>query len=302
MKLKTPVLLLIFNRPFQTMRVFEQIKAQQPTRLFIAADGPRSGKPGEDTLCETTRNEVMSAIDWPCEVKTLFRQENLGCGKAVSRALNWFFEQVEEGIILEDDCIPDPTFFSFCTAMLDKYRQDDRVMHIAGSNYQMGNQRGEASYYFSRFAHIWGWSTWRRAWQHYDFTLERYKHASKKGMNRQFLIDIENIHTKRIDTWDIQWFMSVWFNHGYAIIPNTNLITNIGYGKEATHTRSTPEWFRKMVYGSIPDIVHPKEIAIDETADQYSVTNLFNPPYLSYMVRKIVRGTPFLYNLYKRIS
>lgn len=302
MKLETPVLLLIFNRPFQTMRVFEQLKAQQPTRLFIAADGPRPGKPGEDALCDTTRNEVMNAIDWPCEVKTLFREENLGCGKAVSGALNWFFEQVEEGIILEDDCIPDPTFFSFCTAMLDKYRQDGRVLHIAGSNYQMGNQRGEASYYFSRFAHIWGWATWRRAWQHYDFTLERYKHASRKGMNRQFLTDIENIYTKRIDTWDIQWFMSVWFSHGYAIIPNTNLITNIGYGKEATHTRSTPEWFRKMVYGSIPDIVHPKEIAIDETADQYSVTNLFNPPYLSYMVRKIVRSTPFLYNLYKRIS
>ncbi|WP_440133025.1 hypothetical protein [Chitinophaga sancti] len=302
MKLESPVLFLIFNRPFQTMQVFEQIKIQQPARLFIAADGPRPGKPGEAALCHTTRAQVLNAIDWPCEVSTLFRDENLGCGTAVSSAINWFFQQVEEGIILEDDCMPDPTFFTFCTTLLERYRHDERVMHIAGSNYQMGHVRGNASYYFSRFAHIWGWATWRRAWQHYDFSLQRYQHISRKGMNRQFLTDIENIYLNRIDTWDIQWFMSVWFNHGYAITPNTNLITNIGYGKEATHTRATPSWFKKMVYGSIPKIVHPASINIDNAADDYSVTNLFNPPYLSHIVRKIVRGTPFLYNLYKRIS
>ena len=302
MSLQTPILFLIFNRPSQTLQVLEKIREQQPARLFIAADGPRESKPGENFLCEETRKAVLQNIDWPCEVHTLFREENLGCGKAVSSAITWFFEEVEEGIILEDDCIPDPTFFHFCTTLLAYYREDTRIMHIGGTSYQMGIPRGEGSYYFSRYAHIWGWASWRRAWAHYDFTLEKYRKASRKKLNRRFLSDLENVYEQRIDTWDIQWFMSVWFCKGYTIIPQTNLVRNIGYGKDATHTLSIPAWFRKMIYGSIPSMAHPGEIRIDEDADALTTAHLYNSDYLTLIVKKIVKQTPFLYNLYRRIS
>jgi len=287
MRLHTPILLLIFNRPEQTLQVFEQIRLQQPAQLFIAADGPRLNKPGEAEQCEETKKVVLQAIDWECDVRTLFRVNNMGCGKAVSSAIDWFFEQVEEGIILEDDCLPDPTFFSFCTGLLDKYRDDKKVMHISGTNYQMGNIRGDGSYYFSHYAHIWGWASWRRAWQQYDYTLRKYKEHSKEGLNTRLRNDLQAVYDRKIDTWDIQWFMTVWFNKGWVIIPNTNLIRNIGYGKQATHTKHIPAWFKKLTYGSIPVIKHPAFPSINEEADQFSVDTVFRSDYFFY-VKKIV--------------
>lgn len=290
MSLQTPILLLVFNRPEPTMRVFEQIRLQKPAQLFIAADGPRTSKPGEAALCEETKKKLLENIDWPCEVKTLFRTSNLGCGNAVSGAINWFFEQVEEGIILEDDCLPDPTFFSFCTTLLEHYRKNENVLHISGTNYQMGNIRGEASYYFSRYAHIWGWASWRRAWEKYDYTLKQYRTYPKNGLTTQLRDDLEAIYDRKIDTWDIQWFMTVWFNKGLSITPNTNLIRNIGYGKDATHTKHIPAWFRKLRYGSIPQITHPADISFDEKADKFSTDTLFRPDYLLSKVKKVIRS------------
>ncbi|MGF6849123.1 hypothetical protein QFZ51_004358 [Chitinophaga sp. W3I9] len=299
--LQTPVLLLVFNRPEQTLFVFSQIRLLQPEQLFIAADGPRPDRPGEAALCEATRTAVLQGIDWPCKITTLFREHNLGCGKAVSSAIDWFFSQVEEGIILEDDCVPDPTFFSFCTAMLERYRLNNTVMHINGSNYQSGVTRGMASYYFSRYAHVWGWATWRRAWQHYDFSLHRYQHNSRSGLNTFLRAELQSIYDAQTDTWDIQWFMTVWFCKGWVITPNISLVRNIGYGKEATHTRSTPRWFRKIHYGAITDIIHPGENNIDEAADQYTINTLYNSGRLSIRLKKIVKNNRLLYSLYKRI-
>lgn len=301
MRLETPILLLIFNRPEQTMQVFEQIRLQQPAQLFIAADGPRNNKSGEAAACEATKQAVLQGIDWDCDVKTLFRINNLGCGKAVSTAIDWFFEQVEEGIVLEDDCLPDPTFFPFCTSLLERYRNDERILHISGTNYQMGIQRGNASYYFSHYTHIWGWASWRRAWKKYDYTLDRYKETSREGLNTQLKDDLQAIYGRKIDTWDIQWFMTVWFNRGYTIIPNTNLIRNIGYGRLATHTKHIPAWFKKLTYGSIPVITHPALIEIDEEADQFSANTLFKSDYLLNAVRKLVK-TVLPHKLYELIS
>jgi hypothetical protein len=298
----TPVLLLIFNRPNQSLQILESIRQQQPTQLFIAADGPREHKTGEAGLCEETRNTILQGIDWPCEIKTLFRDTNLGCGKAVSGALDWFFSHVEEGIILEDDCLPDPTFFSFCSMMLDRYRTHENILHVGGSNYQMGIHRGDASYYFSQYAHIWGWATWRRAWQHYDFTLLKYQHTPREGFNQRFIMDLEGIYAQKIDTWDIQWFMSVLFCKGLAITPNTNLVRNIGYGKEATHTKTTPAWFRRMVYGTLPDIIHPADIALDQAADAFTVDTIYKTSYLPRMMKKMIKENALLYNIYRRIS
>lgn len=298
----TPILLLIFNRPHQTLRILESIRQQQPTRLFIAADGPRQHKEGEAALCRQTRDLVLQQIDWSCEVHTLFRQYNLGCATAVSSAIDWFFSQVEEGIILEDDCMPDPSFYNFCTTLLEHYRHDTRMMHIGGSNYQAGITRGNASYYFSRYAHIWGWATWRRAWEFYDFTLLRYRDASPEYLPIPFARDLEAFYEQKMDTWDTQWFLSVLFNQGLAITPNTNIIRNIGYGKEATHTKNEPTWFKKMVYGTIKQITHPTEIIVDEEADTYTIDTVFKCSPFVHMVKKIIKNNTLLYNLYKRIS
>ena len=300
--LNTPVLLLVFNRPVQALRVLRAIRQQQPAQLFIAADGPRENKPGEPELCDATRRAVLQHIDWPCEVKTLFRAQNLGCGKAVSSAINWFFEQVEEGIILEDDCVPAPVFFTFCAELLERYRANEKIMHIGGTNYQMGIVRGEASYYFSKYAHIWGWATWKRAWKYYDFTLQRYKHHDISHLAPRFRHDLRTIYEQRIDTWDIQWFMSVLFNEGIAITPNTNLVRNTGYGQDATHTTTQPAWFKRMVYNSITEISHPLTIRTDQAADAYTVRTLYNDNRFSFMVKKIIKSNALLYNLYKRIS
>jgi hypothetical protein len=299
--LHTPILLLVFNRPEQALLIFGQIRLQQPERLFIAADGPRADRPGEAALCETTRTKILNGIDWPCKVETLFRTDNLGCGKAVSGAIDWFFNHVEEGIILEDDCLPDPTFFSFCAAMLEKYRKNKNVMHVNGGNYQGGIQRGDASYYFSRHAHVWGWASWRRAWQHYDFSLQRYKDVSTEGLNTFLKSELQAIYKARIDTWDIQWFMSVWFNKGLVVTPNTSLVKNIGFDKNATHTQSAPPWFNQLQYGKITDITHPESINIDEAADWYSLKILFSPGRFYMAIKKIAQNNTWFYNQCKRI-
>jgi hypothetical protein len=290
MKLQTPILFLIFNRPDQTLLVFEEIRKQQPAKLFIAADGPRFNKPGEAVLCEKAKEAILQRIDWDCEVHTLFREHNLGCGKAVSSAIDWFFDCVEEGIILEDDCLPDPTFFSFCTSLLSHYRTDEKIMHISGTNYQMGIERGDGSYYFSRYTHIWGWASWRRAWKKYDFSMQQYKDKSREGLNTRLRADLAAVCRNEIDAWDIQWFMCVWFNRGWSIIPNTNLVRNIGYGKHATHTIYIPAWFKRLQYGSIPVVRHPSVIEINEAADRYSVNTLFKTGYLLNKVKKLVKS------------
>lgn len=299
--LQTPILFLVFNRLEEVTLVFEQIRQQQPTRLFIAADGPRAAIPGEEALCMATRAYVLEHIDWPCEVKTLFRSTNLGCGKAVSTAIDWFFEEVEEGIILEDDCVPDTTFFSFCTALLERYRDQHHVMHIGGSNFQLGTRRSEASYYFSRHIHVWGWATWRRAWRKYDFSLRPYRQLMKKKNLDPIVKYFLSIFHRHVDTWDIQWVLVVWFNNGCGITPDINLVNNIGYGKNATHTRHVPYWLGKMNYGSIPTVIHPESEAINDVADKFTSDKIFHIGTLPVRIKGALQQVGVLNKIYKRI-
>ena len=239
----TPVLFLIFNRPDNTKKVFEEIRKQKPKYLFIAADGPRPEHAVDYQKCKNTR-EIVSDVDWDCELKTLFREKNLGCKFAVSSAITWFFEQVEEGLIIEDDCLPNPSFFSYCTELLKKHRHDDKIMHISGTNLSDDIKFGDGSYYYSCYPHIWGWATWRRAWGKYD--LELYdKKAYLKLINQTFKYlserifwtsKMESIQSNQIDTWDYQWLFSIWRESGVCLNSNYNLIENIGFGQEATHT------------------------------------------------------------------
>jgi len=244
--LTAPILMVVFNRLETTQRVFAEIRRARPSRLFVAADGPRAGHSGEAEKCAAVRQFVLAHIDWPCEVKTRFLDHNLGCRWGVSSAVNWFFEQVEEGIVLEDDCLPHPDFFRFCQEMLERYRRDTRVMHIGGSNHQHGVRRGDGDYYFSRFVHIWGWASWRRAWSHYDVEMHlldefERRHLiraifSSRNMQTRWLQILHDVRAGRIDTWDFQWNFAVMCQRGLGIIPNLNLIENIGMTTGGTNT------------------------------------------------------------------
>lgn len=242
MPLNTPILFLVFNRPDTTARVFEAIAKQQPKHLFIAADGPRLNKTGEAELCKKVR-EITTNITWPCEVKTLYRNQNLGCKIAVSSAIDWFFSEVEEGIILEDDCLPHPDFFTFCENMLSKFRNRYDIMHINGYApiYQLNTSR------FSNYISIWGWASWKRAWKLYDVNASYYRAFKIQKLLKNifpknyFLIEsfIDNVIKGLYNTWDLQWAIAIHIYFGKSVLPNKNLIQNIGFEGNSTHTKES---------------------------------------------------------------
>ncbi|MBO5724481.1 MAG: nucleotide-diphospho-sugar transferase [Lentisphaeria bacterium] len=247
--MKKPVLFLIFNRPDTTFRVFEAIRQYQPAELFIAADGPRPERAGEKALCDEVRR-VASMVDWECEVHTLFREKNLGCKYAIVEAIDWFFDSVEEGIILEDDCLPCPDFFRFCEEMLVRYRDDEKVMHIGGSNFNYGRFFTEnADYCFSIYTFVWGWATWRRAWKHFEAEMESFPDYCRKNRiceifpgaafkQWRFLRIFRKCYEKKpyfSDVWDYLWTFTLFRKNASGLVPRRNLVTNIGL-EGGTHT------------------------------------------------------------------
>jgi hypothetical protein len=249
--LETPVLFLIFNRPDTTEKVFKEIRKARPKKLFIASDGPRGDKNGEREIVERTRRMVLNMIDWDCEVKKFFRNKNLGCKYAVSGAIDWFFRNVEEGIILEDDCLPSQSFFWYCQELLKKYRTDERVMCISGNCFFDKKRFNEFSYYFFSVPLVWGWATWKRAWGMYDVEMRGYKKFLEKGtirdafpnkMTEEYFKKIfDKTYDKKINTWDYQWSFACLSNNGLVCVPCENLISNIGFSEEATHTKNKPK-------------------------------------------------------------
>lgn len=281
---RSAVLLIAFNRPDTTHRVFDAIKAAKPSRLYFAADGPRPHKPGEAELCEQVRS-IVTQVDWPCEIKMLFRAANLGCKNAVSSAISWFFEHEEEGIVLEDDCLPSLSFFKFCDTMLDKYRFDTRIRHIGGSNLQQGKTWGDGSYYFSNMTHVWGWAGWRRVWNDYDKDLKRYnENEVREQLSKIFIgplvldsweVIFKDTKAGKIDTWDYQLTFINFFNNGLSVIPNKNLISNIGYGNGATHTENTSNRHSAIPLQELDEIVHPTYVLPEKEADMASLSYEF---------------------------
>lgn len=259
---KTAILFVIFNRPDKTAQVFEAIRAMRPEQLFIAADGPRSDKKDDVRLCAEAR-AIVSKIDWSCEVQTDFLEANIGSHKRMASAITWFFQNVQEGIILEDDCLPGEDFFKFCEELLEKYRAQPHIMLISGDNFQDGHMRGlergiiapQQSYYFSQYANIWGWATWRRAWNAYQDDLRDFPAFEKSGRiagilpprrEQHFWIKFfKKIHAGIYPFWDAKWMFSIWNARGICISPNVNLVTNIGHGKGATNT--TDEHSRHII-------------------------------------------------------
>jgi hypothetical protein len=266
--LNTPVLFIVFNRPETTRQVFEAIRKVQPKQLFVAADGPRPDKPGEKEKCEEVR-KIATAVDWDCEVKTLFWDENLGCGKGPATAITWFFENVEQGIILEDDCLPDLTFFSFCEILLDYYKDNEKIMHISGSNIQQGIKRNKFSYYFSAIPHMWGWATWRRAWKKYSY-IPYFKFEEKIYKEEYWRNIFKKIQSGELNTvWDYQWVFTLFRNQGLSIVPDKNLIINIGFGNSATHSTNPPYWYKNVELQKMENISHPTIVSINDKADKF---------------------------------
>lgn len=236
---ETPILFLIFNRPETTMEVFNKIKQVKPSKLYVGADGPRKNRADDRELCQQTR-DILRQINWKCEVHKLFREENLGCAKAISQAVTWFFDNEDMGIILEDDCVPHPDFFPYCQEMLIRYRNEARIMFISGTNFISNIKKPETSYYFSRLADVWGWASWKRAWAKYDLSIQDWPIGSQKLLNDSYfhgfreyreilMYSLDNLYeVENPNTWDYQWAYCILMNDGLCVVPRENLISNIG--------------------------------------------------------------------------
>jgi len=252
-----PVLFLVFNRPEQTDRVFQAIRAAQPARLYVAADGPRNNRDGEAERCEQVR-KIATTVDWPCELFTLFRASNLGCAHAVCQAIQWFFSCEAEGIILEDDCLPDLSFFPYCTQLLERYRIDTRVGQICGFNLLPEYSPLASDYFPSHFGWSWGWASWRRAWEAFDFSMALWGDMKALGLHRQYPFYPERVRLfdgvlsgEIADScWDYQWHCALASQGQLSMVPSVNLVQNIGFTQDATHTQ-TSDARRSRVASSI---------------------------------------------------
>lgn len=283
-QLTTPVAFLIFNRPDTTSRVFEAIRQAKPPKLLVVADGARLDKTGEAEKCAATR-AIINQVDWECEVLTNYADVNLGCRKRVSSGLDWIFEQVEEAIILEDDCLPHPTFFRYCQELLDKYRDDERIMMISGDNFQFGSNRTEYSYYFSRYGHCWGWASWRRAWTKYDNSMQLWQELRDNGWLNEILQNDQVVaYWSRIfqgvydgfSSWDYIWQYILWINRGLTILPNINLVSNIGFGS-GTHTTTDNNKLANMTVEAVKfPLKHPPFVIRNTQADNLTEETIFS--------------------------
>jgi hypothetical protein len=277
-QLTTPVAFIIFNRPDTTARVFEAIRQAQPPKLLVVADGPRGDHPEDVEKCAAAR-AIIERVDWDCEVLRNFAETNMGCKHRVSSGLDWVFETVEEAIILEDDCLPHPTFFRFCEVLLRQYRHDQRVMIISGSNL-LGKWRSNSqSYHFSYYGGIWGWASWRRSWNYFDVNMKGWAIPEVKHRIRDVLCDPEQyqwrkrlfdgVYSGQIDSWDYAWNFARLLQSGLAIVPSLNLIKNIGFGAGATHTSGSGHFASKLsLHSMVFPLKDPPGVTVDRDYDR----------------------------------
>lgn len=280
----TPIAYIVFNRPRHVEQTFEVLRKQRPSKLFIIADGPRSGNPSDPELCTAVR-AIVEQVDWPCEVHHNYADSNMGLKRRVSSGLDWVFSQVERAIVLEDDCVAHPDFFRFCDVLLERYADDDRVSVITGNNFQNGRKRGEAAYYFSKYSHCWGWATWSRAWRHYQgdlpfwpewFQSVAWLENCPDVVERRYWGQIfKRVRAGQIDSWAYPWIVSLWHHGGLTATPNVNLVSNIGFGLDSTHTASADSPLAGMATEPLGEIRHPKFVAQDTEADRYVFDHTF---------------------------
>ena len=300
MNMLLPILFIIFNKSEATKHVFEVIRRQKPRQLFIAADGPRPEKEGETEKCQGVRNWVLHHIDWECEVKTLFRDRNVGCGRGPSEAITWFFEHVEEGIILEDDCLPSESFFLFCAELIDRYRDDSRISIISGNNFQLVQPMlSLEDYYFSVFPSSHGWATWKRAWQGFDYYISSWPRINKRKLAQFLFADERYSHwwvdffdrfyvIRPNDCWDYQFHYHCMVKNQLAVTPKANLVKNIGYGPDATHLQDPDNYFANVSTHDLSfPLNHPAQIVRNCAADVFIQQMLFGTIEVPSTFKKI---------------
>ncbi|HAW52052.1 MAG TPA: hemolytic protein HlpA-like protein [Flavobacteriales bacterium] len=297
-QLKTPVAFIIFNRPDTTERVFAEIAKARPAKLLVIADGPRENRHGEVEKCAAAR-AIVELVDWDCEVLTNFSDKNMGCRERVSSGIDWVFKQVPEAIILEDDCLPDPTFFRFCQELLEFYRDDQRISMISGVNLQLGKRRNDDSYYFSKFGHIWGWASWRDRWaESYDVTMAKWPLIRDGNWLPDMIGSVheatywhkifERVHRGEIDTWDYQWVFANWLEGRISVIPALNMVSNIGFAANATHTTKYSN-LANLARASIAfPLKHPLGVFKNIQADQFCDRNFIRIALIKRIINWIV--------------
>lgn len=302
----TAVLLIVFNRPNATMSLLKAIESVRPRHLMIVADGPRAARADDEEKCRRVR-ELCEQIDWPCVVQRNYSDINLGCRRRVSSGISWAIEQVDRAIILEDDCVPNPSFFRFCDELLERYAEDQRIMAISGNNFQPRQPSGEYSYYFSRYPHCWGWATWRRAWVKYDDEMSHWHDAQRdrsldsilesnrsKGYWSRLFADTK---AGKIDSWAYRWTLSCWFQNGLTVLPDRNLVTNIGFNAEATHTLKVDAKAIFPAYAMPFPLRHPPVVVRSAAADRYTENRMFSGNALKYARFRVGRAAADLKSL-----
>lgn len=285
MALETPVAFLIFKRPDTTEKVFQAIREAKPKKLLVVADGPRN--PEEEAKCQQAR-AIIEKVDWDCEVIKNYSETNLGCQERVSSGLDWVFSKVEEAIILEDDCVPHPDFFPYCEELLAYYKNDTRIMHIGGNNFLCSRANLEYSFYFSCYPHCWGWATWRRAWQYYDGQMnlwplvQNYQSlyevfCSKEEVARRQKL-WEKTYQNEINTWAYRWFFSIRSQNGISILPKENLISNIGFNSEGTHTKNDDSLRANLPTSKLKLPLHHPEFIVRDSEADYNYEKIHHKP------------------------
>ena len=298
----TPILFIVFNRPELTKKGFQSIRRAMPTKLYVASDGPRETSKGEAEIVRSIREYIISSINWDCEVYQFFRKVNVGCGPNVKEAIDWLFANEDEGIIIEDDVIPEPGFYRFCEELLERYRNDERIGMISGNNHVSRWPSGD-SYLFSRYKGCWGWATWRRSWKNMDYEMgwlsskNRNSIIANMGYGEASEVHWRNaiklIKNGAVNAWDWQWYFSLSAQNQVCIFPRYNLVSNIGFGEEATHTSGRP----KNAYVRSQDIefplVHPIGVVAnceyDRLFENLKIRNTAIRRYAPASVKKIVK-------------
>ncbi len=285
MTLPTPILFCIFNRPALTRQVFEAIRHQRPQTLLVVQDGPRADRKGEADLVAETRR-ILEEVDWDCDVRTNFANENLGCKQRMASGISWGFDQFERLIILEDDCLPSESFFGFSESLLNRFDENERVMMISGDNF-LPKSHSPHSYYFSKWTHIWGWASWRRAWRKFDLEMSDWPDVRESAWLESLCCDeaelehwnsiFDRQHAGLIDTWDYSWMYNCWRHNGLTVLPHRNLVTNIGFGDSATHTLDVASPLANMPRREMGPLLHPAQAIRNVDADAYSWSQVFKP-------------------------
>jgi hypothetical protein len=307
--MKSPVTLILFNRPDLTEKVFDRISHAKPSKLFLIADGPRKDNREDEGKCLKSR-KVVENVSWDCEVYRNYSDENLGCGIRPATGISWVFEHVDSSIILEDDCLPHPSFFIFCDELLEKYKDDQRVMQVSGTNNQAGNKWTDYSYYFSKYnICAGGWATWKRAWDKYDYNMKLWPAVKNDNWLEYYVGDKSgakiyyNIFEKAYNTlsdgdfWDYQWIFSFWINNGLSIHSSGNLLSNLGFRHDGTHTKySKNKWANLPTENIIFPLKHPPYMFPNYSADSFILQDIIN----AYTVRP--NGYGYIKGLKKKIA